>query len=65
MKGLRHFWVHFMESSSTPEVALESCFENKINDIAKDYSHLLHTPSHIDLVLGQYNEAIEKNELSV
>lgn len=54
-----------MESSSTPEVALESCFKNKINDIAKDYSHLLHTPSHIDLVLGQYNEAIEKNELAV
>lgn len=38
-----------------PELASESCFEKSIVEIAKDYSHLLHTPSHVDLVLGNYS----------
>ena len=57
--GLCHFYIHMMELSATPEKALPA------SDILRhqypNQGHLLHMPSHIDMWVGKYKEAIEAN----
>jgi tetratricopeptide (TPR) repeat protein len=61
--GLLHFYIHLMEMSPTPEAALPAA--NALRGLAPDAGHLLHMPSHIDVLLGDYARVIADNELAI
>ena len=57
--GLLHFYVHIMEMSPYPEKALAA--SNALQPLAPDAGHLIHMPSHIYVLCGQYQKVIEAN----
>jgi tetratricopeptide (TPR) repeat protein len=57
--GLLHFYIHCMEMSPEPEKALAA--SNTLQTLAPDSGHLTHMPSHIYILCGQYEKAIEAN----
>ena len=61
--GLCHFYIHTMELSDFPEKALP------VSDVLRtqypNQGHLVHMPSHIDMWVGQYKEAVEVNAKGV
>lgn len=61
--GLCHYYVHVMELSATPEKALPAADRLRVS--VPEQGHLLHMPSHIDMWVGQYKEAIETNKIGV
>ena len=61
--GLCHFYIHTMELSATPEKALPAADVLRIH--YPEQGHLFHMPSHIDMWVGQYKEAIEVNKKAV
>ena len=61
--GLCHFYIHTMELSATPEKALPAA--DVLRFRVPDHGHLLHMPSHIDMWVGQYKEAIDVNKKAV
>ena len=61
--GLCHFYIHTMELSAMPEKALPAADRLRVS--VPEQGHLLHMPSHIDMWVGQYKEAIETNKIGV
>jgi tetratricopeptide (TPR) repeat protein len=57
--GANHFYVHTMEASPQPERALPAA--DCLRNLVPGAGHLVHMPSHIDIRLGHYNEAILAN----
>ncbi|KAJ9098301.1 hypothetical protein QFC20_006011 [Naganishia adeliensis] len=57
--GLLHFYIHLMEMSSTPELALPAA--NALPSLVPDAGHLQHMPSHIYFLIGDYARAIDAN----
>ena len=57
--GILHMKLHLMEKSPTPQDCLAEC--EVLRKEAKDASHLLHMPSHIDVALGNYSKAVQNN----
>lgn len=57
--GILHMYIHLMEMSSTPEVALVPA--DHLRNLCPDSGHLCHMPSHLDILLGNYREAIAAN----
>lgn len=58
-----HEYIHTMEASPTPEKALAAA--NVLRDRVPGAGHLVHMPSHIDMRLGHYNDAILANQKGV
>jgi tetratricopeptide (TPR) repeat protein len=61
--GLCHFYIHAMEASPTPEKALPAA--DRLRGAMPGAGHLVHMPSHIDVVLGHYGEAIAANQRAI
>jgi tetratricopeptide (TPR) repeat protein len=61
--GLLHFYVHLMEMSPRPEEALAA--GNALRDLVPDAGHLVHMPTHIDVLVGDYISVIEGNEKAI
>lgn len=61
--GLLHLYIHLMEMSPTPEAALPAA--NKLRDLVPHAGHLQHMPTHIDLLLGDYQRGIESNQAAI
>ena len=61
--GLCHYYIHTMELSATPEKALPAADRLRVS--VPEQGHLLHMPSHIDMWVGQYEEAIETNKRGI
>lgn len=61
--GLLHFYIHLMEMSPEPEVALDA--SNTLRHLVPDAGHLIHMPSHIYILCGQYEEVVESNVQAV
>jgi tetratricopeptide (TPR) repeat protein len=61
--GLLHFYIHLMEMSPTPEGALEAA--DALRGLVPDGGHLLHMPTHIDVLLGDYERVIADNERAI
>jgi len=61
--GLLHFYIHLMEMSPTPEAALEAA--GALRGLAPDAGHLIHMPTHIDVLLGDYGRVIDENERAI
>ncbi|MBX3103953.1 MAG: tetratricopeptide repeat protein [Cryobacterium sp.] len=57
--GLLHFYIHLMEMSFTPEVALP--IADHLRDLVPDGGHMRHMPSHLDILCGDYRRAIQAN----
>jgi len=57
--GLLHFWIHIMEMSPTPERALDAGVT--LQTLCPDAAHLIHMASHIQILCGQYEEALVSN----
>jgi tetratricopeptide (TPR) repeat protein len=61
--GLLHFYIHLMEMSPAPETALPAA--DALRALVPDAGHLVHMPSHIDVLVGDYARVIEANERAI
>lgn len=61
--GLLHLWIHLMEMSSQPHVALPMA--DKLRLLVPDAGHLNHMPSHLDVLCGNYADAVRANTAAI
>jgi tetratricopeptide (TPR) repeat protein len=57
--GLLHMYIHLMEMSPTPERALSAA--DRLRHLVPDAGHLLHMPTHIDVLCGDYHTVVASN----
>ncbi|AXE90856.1 hypothetical protein [Streptomyces sp. Go-475] len=57
--GVLHLYIHLMEMSPTPEQALTVA--DRLRGIVPDAGHLLHMPSHLDVLCGDYRRVVAAN----
>jgi tetratricopeptide (TPR) repeat protein len=58
--GLLHLYVHLMEMSPFPELALRQ--GDRLREIMPDGGHLTHMPTHIDVLCGNYRDVVIYNQ---
>ncbi|WP_171124816.1 MULTISPECIES: hypothetical protein [unclassified Ruegeria] len=61
--GLLHLYVHLMEMSPTPEKALKA--GDVLRTLVPDAGHLVHMPTHIDVLCGHYQNVVHWNEKAI
>ena len=61
--GLLHLHVHLMEMSPYPERALRT--GDALRTIGPDLGHLVHMPTHIDVLCGAYRDVVHWNQQAV
>jgi len=61
--GLLHLYVHLMEMSPFPEKALKA--GDALRNLVPDAGHLVHMPTHIDVLCGHYRDVVHWNEEAV
>lgn len=57
--GLLHLYIHLMEMSSAPELALPAA--DSLRGLVPDGGHLHHMPTHLDVLCGDYRRVISSN----
>ena len=57
--GLCHLYVHLCEMSARPELALTAC--GPLRGDFPDAGHLIHMPTHIDVLVGDYESCVRYN----
>jgi len=58
--GLLHLYVHLMEMSPFPEKALKAA--DVLRTLVPDSGHLVHMPTHIDVLCGNYRDVVYWNQ---
>ena len=58
--GLLHLYVHLMEMSPFPQRALRA--GDRLRAIMPDSGHLIHMPTHLDVLCGHYNDVLIYNQ---
>lgn len=61
--GANHYYIHTMEASATPQLALKSA--HVLDTLMPLVSHLTHMPSHIYIRTGYYQQGIRNNDASI
>ena len=61
--GVLHLYVHLMEMSPFPEKALKA--GDALRTLVPDAGHLIHMPTHIDVLCGHYQNVVHWNEAAV
>ena len=61
--GANHFYIHAVEASPDPEVALASA--KRMETMAPAAGHLVHMPAHIYQRVGEFKDAADANERAV
>lgn len=61
--GLLHFYIHLMEMSPHPELALRH--GDRLSTLAPDAGHLLHMATHIDVLCGDYHNVVARNARAI
>lgn len=61
--GLLHLYVHLMEMSPFPQKALKA--GDALRTLVHDAGHLVHMPTHIDVLCGHYRDVVHWNEVAV
>jgi tetratricopeptide (TPR) repeat protein len=61
--GLLHLYIHLMEMSGTPEIALP--IADCLRGLVPDAGHLEHMPTHIDILCGDYRRAVVSNTSAI
>ena len=60
--GANHLYIHLMEASRQPELALPSA--QRLENLVPIAGHMVHMPGHIYLRVGEYEKAVSMNERS-
>jgi tetratricopeptide (TPR) repeat protein len=58
--GLLHLYVHLMEMSPFPQLALRA--GDRLRTIMPDSGHLIHMPTHLDVLCGHYHDVLVYNQ---
>jgi tetratricopeptide (TPR) repeat protein len=58
--GANHFYIHAVEASAHPEWALPSA--QRLERLSPAAGHLVHMPSHVYLLLGDYKRVVGSND---
>ena len=61
--GLLHMYIHLMEMSPTPEKALRH--GDRLSTLVPDAGHLLHMATHIDVLCGDYQNVVARNQRAI
>jgi tetratricopeptide (TPR) repeat protein len=61
--GLLHLYVHLMEMSPFPQRALRVA--DALREISPDIGHLVHMPTHIDILCGHYRDVVVYNRKAI
>jgi len=61
--GLLHMYIHLMEMSPHPERALRH--GDALSSLSPDAGHLLHMPTHIDVLCGDYQNVVARNQAAI
>ncbi len=61
--GIWHLYIHAMEMSPTPEVALR--VGDELRHLVPDAGHLAHMPTHIDVQCGNYQDVVDSNQAGI
>lgn len=61
--GILHLYIHLMEMSPFPERALKAA--DALRSLVPDAGHLVHMPTHIDVLCGNYHNVVRWNEEAV
>ncbi|MFT5658743.1 MAG: tetratricopeptide (TPR) repeat protein [Gammaproteobacteria bacterium] len=61
--GILHFYIHTVEMSPTPEDAFEPA--QQLRELNTESGHLTHMATHIDLLCGQYQLAVDTNNRAI
>lgn len=61
--GLLHLYVHLMEMSPTPEVALRAA--DDLRGLVPSAGHLEHMATHIDVLCGNYQDVVAGNDRGI
>jgi tetratricopeptide (TPR) repeat protein len=61
--GILHLYVHLMEMSPFPEQALRAA--DVLRTLVPDAGHLVHMPTHIDVLCGHYHDALLWNQAAI
>jgi tetratricopeptide (TPR) repeat protein len=61
--GLLHLYVHLMEMSPFPQRALRA--GDRLRELMPDAGHLIHMPTHIDVLCGNYRDVLVYNEKAI
>jgi tetratricopeptide (TPR) repeat protein len=61
--GLLHMYIHAMEMSPYPERALRA--GDELRNLVPDAGHLVHMPTHIDVLCGNYRDVVVSNEKAI
>ena len=61
--GLLHLHTHLMEMSPHPERALKT--GDVLRTLVPDAGHLIHMPTHIDILCGNYRDTLFWNERAI
>jgi tetratricopeptide (TPR) repeat protein len=61
--GLLHLYVHLLEMSPYPERALKA--GDALVHLVPDAGHLVHMPTHIDVLCGDYRSVVERNQAAI
>ena len=61
--GLLHLCVHLMGMSPFPQKALRA--GERLRDLVPDAGHLIHMPTHLDVLCGQYRDVVVYNEKAI
>ena len=60
--GANHLYIHLLESSNTPERALDAA--DRLAALMPGVGHVVHMPGHIYVRVGQHTKSIEHNQRS-
>ncbi|MGW8747771.1 hypothetical protein [Streptomyces sp. WAC 04229] len=61
--GVVHLYIHLMEMSPTPEAALSVA--DRLRGLVPDAGHLLHMPSHLEVLCGDYRRVVSDNSAAI
>ena len=61
--GLLHIYIHLMEMSPNPELALKVA--DRLRGLVPDSGHLQHMPTHIDILCGHYQAVVDSNDAAI
>jgi tetratricopeptide (TPR) repeat protein len=61
--GVLHLYIHLMEMSPRPEEAL--WVGELLRELVADAGHLLHMPTHLDVLCGDYRSVVSGNDAAI
>jgi tetratricopeptide (TPR) repeat protein len=61
--GLCHMYIHLCEMSANPQQALLAC--DVLRTTFPDAGHLVHMPTHIDVLIGDYEACVKWNAAAI